>query len=145
MLQHEVWIKTPKGRDRFMGNALAGDGSARRKAEDTERKRWAKELASIIEEARLPLVQVAEGLRSKEAALLRAAQGRRASTLRRRVRDWRKARRFFLLTLGRAWPDGAAAALEYIKVCAEGPSGKSMVKDFLDALAFVEICRARQM
>ena len=54
------------------------------------------------------------------------------------MRDWKKARRFFLLTLGRAWPDGAAAALEYIEVCAEGPSGKSMVKDFLDALAFVE-------
>ena len=118
--------------------ALAGDPSGRRKAEDSERQRWASEVAAIVEEAKLPSAQVAEGMHSKETALLRAARGRRASTLRRRVRDWRKARRYFLLTTGQVWPRGVAAALEYVEVCAESPSGKGLALDFLNALTFME-------
>jgi hypothetical protein len=54
------------------------------------------------------------------------------------VRDWRKARRFFLLTAGKPWPAGAAAALDYAEVCAESPAGKILVRDFMDALAFIK-------
>ena len=118
--------------------ALAGDPAARRKAEDSERHRWAHELAALIEEASLPLAVIAGETQNRESVMLRAAQGRRASTLRRRVRDWRKARRFFQLTLGRPWPTNEAAVLDYVEVCASAPSGKILVRDFMDALAFLE-------
>ena len=94
--------------------ALPGDPSARRKAEDSERGRWAARLADFVSEAGLPLAALAETAAVPGAVLSRVAQGRRAGTLRRRARDWDKARRFFTLSMGRPWPRGPADFLEFV-------------------------------
>ncbi len=117
---------------------LAGDPAGRRRAEDTERTRWATELASLVKEAVLPLAALAAQGERGEAALLRAAQGRRASTIRRRVRDWWKARRFFLASTGKAFPTNAAQVLDYIEACAEDRAARHAIESFSAALAFLE-------
>ena len=48
---------------------LAGDPSARRKAEDAERVRWTEELARLVAEARLPLARLASEGAAPESVL----------------------------------------------------------------------------
>jgi hypothetical protein len=95
--------------------AAAGCEQAREKAEIKERERWLVELTSIVREARLPLALLAEKSPNPEAVLRRGAQGRRAATLRKRLRDWRRARAYFVRALGSPWPAGVGEVLEYIE------------------------------
>ena len=118
--------------------AVAGDERAREIAEEKERRRWLDELSEIIKEAGLPLAVLAERSPNAEAILRRCAQGRRATTLRKRVRDWRKARSYFLRALGTPWPADAADVLEYIEARASEPCHKTTLQSFHLALAFVE-------
>ena len=66
--------------------ALSGDPAARHKAEQQERQRWLNRIADIVVEARLPVAQMALALERPEVVLTKLGQGRRARTLRQRVR-----------------------------------------------------------
>ena len=118
--------------------ALAGDPAGRRRAEDAERRRWLERLGGLVVEAGLPLAEVARSVPQPQVILDRVGQGRRATTLRRRCRDWEKARRFLVLQLGRAWPRDVGDLLLYIDAMVEGGYAPSAFVGFVSALAFLE-------
>ena len=95
--------------------ALAGDPAARQKAEQAERRRWLNCLADLVVEAKLPVAQLALALEWPEGVLMKLGQGRRARTIRQRVREWDKARRYFLTMYDLPWPSSEAHLLEYLQ------------------------------
>ena len=79
---------------------LAGDDLALLElAERNERDRWTKEIREIVKAAKLPVAVRS----SEDAMLLRVAKGRGPNTLRKHVKTWQKAARWFEATYGVAW------------------------------------------
>ena len=106
--------------------AAAGGAEARADAEAKERARWVTELQSLIRHAHLPIVSVAETTNLPGSAWAGIAQGLRARTIRRRVKDWAKASRYFATTTGHPWPQSLGIFLDYLQVlCDGGPSVNS--------------------
>eukprot|EP00971_Amphidinium_carterae_P053125 1046413-Amphidinium_carterae.1 len=63
--------------------------------------RWVQAAGEIVVEAQLPLSKVA----GNDPKLLDSiGQGLRAGTLRLRVREWRRARKYFMATWNSCWP-----------------------------------------
>ena len=85
--------------------------NARANVEKSERDRWVTELRKLVEEAGLPINHVAEAGVPEEAVWSGLGQGLRARTLRRKVRGWGKASRFFALSHGHPWPQSVASVL----------------------------------
>lgn len=83
---------------------IAGtDLALRELAERKERDRWIEEIWSTVKAAKLPVA-----LRSSdEALMLRVAKRRRPNTLRKHVKAWQKASRWFFATYGVARTSGA--------------------------------------
>ena len=72
--------------------------------ERQELERWRQELASLVSEAKLPVVDHSCSARNPELALSLGLGSARASTIRKRVREWKKFRSFCLATTGEVWP-----------------------------------------
>ena len=88
--------KWPTGLGKLL--AVAGESEQlRHRAEEVERDRWIKELASFMEEAGLPAVAAggSEGLQT-----VRIGKGRRASTLRKHVKTWTRVRSWLISAFG---------------------------------------------
>jgi hypothetical protein len=66
------------------------------------------------------------------------AQGLRALTIRKRIRDWLKARTFFQVADAMPWPEHAGIVIEYIHAITEKEASKSAAWDFMEALVFLE-------
>ena len=106
-----------------------GPATAREVAEGAKRAEAVASLAEIVREARLP---------AAVRGALYVGQGRRAGTLRTRLRTWRKVRAWLLVTHGSPWPTGVAAMVSYLEHLAEEPCPRSRVDAVAAALAFVE-------
>ena len=100
--------------------AAAGGAEARADAEAKERARRVTELQALIRHARLPIVSVAETTNWPGSAWAGIAQGLRARTIRRRVKDWAKASRYFITTTGHPWPQSLGVFLDYLQVLCDG-------------------------
>jgi hypothetical protein len=111
---------------------------AREMAEATDRARWAQKAGELVSEANLPLHLVAARTADPERTLLQVAQGLRALTLRKRVRDWAKARSFFMLAHSAPWPTHEGMVIDYIQTLAGEGVSKSAAWDFMGALKFLE-------
>eukprot|EP00971_Amphidinium_carterae_P236388 4691285-Amphidinium_carterae.1 len=107
---------------------------ARAEAEALERGRWVQAAVEIVVEAKLPLSEVAAG---DEKFLAAVGQGLRVGTLRMRVREWRRARSYFMATWSVVWPIKVQQVLEYMHSLAECMS-LSTINSFVMALAFFE-------
>ena len=118
--------------------ALMDDPNARAAAEVRERLRWTREAAAIVQEAQLPLAKTAELTMDPSATLARIAQGRRARTLRKRVRDWEKVRRFLLGAYGRVWPVAIHELIDFVNTLSAGENPRSSISSFMGALTFFE-------
>ena len=118
--------------------ALMDDPNARAVAEVRERTRWTVEAAAIVQEARLPLAKTAELTMDPAATLARIAQGRRARTLRKRVRDWEKVRRFLLGAYGHVWPVAIHELIDFVNALSAGDNPRSAISSFMGALTFFE-------
>ena len=111
---------------------------ARARIEEKERSRWLTRLVRIITEAHLPLVQIAQQTLKPEATLATAAQGRRHRTLRQRVRTFLKASDWFFAVFGLRFPATEAQVIDYMRDRADEPCGKTCLRSFVSALAFIE-------
>ena len=78
-------------------------------------------------------------MRNPDSLLSTLGRGRRASTIRRRILDWRRASRFFSLSYQIAWPKHVSQVLEYTTALIDGGSGSSAVERFVHALRFLEV------
>jgi hypothetical protein len=75
--------------------AGAGVGTSLGDIEIKERARWLVVLLRIIRGAQLPVLAEAEGAMDPDRLLKHGGRGRRASTLRQRVKTWLRAERWF--------------------------------------------------
>ena len=107
----------------------------RHQVEEAERDRWIKELKSIMEEAGLPAVTAGgwEGFPT-----VRIGKGRRASTLRKHVKTWTRARSWLISAFGVPWPQHAVQFALYLESRAMEPCGKSIPASIYKTLMFME-------
>ena len=117
--------------------AATAPASARAERESAERLRWVSKAGEVVVEAGLPLAQHAAGSAEPARVLAVVAQGRRAKTIRKRVRDWTRASRFFTYAHAVAWPSSLDMVLDYMGTLHEAGS-KSAAFDFMGALMFFE-------
>ena len=99
-------------------------------------------MKELVKELRLhptlPAVEESSRSLDPERRLQRAGRGRRATTLRKRVRDWRRMSRWLEGARGRGWPAIADDVLCYLEMRAAEPCGRTCYTAALQALAFME-------
>ena len=106
--------------------------------EESETKRWAMALGTIITEADLPARKIAEATSDPCGTWLRLCGSRRARTLRQGVRSWEKFGTWLKLAMGTMWPSGPAAIIDYLEERALEPCGPTIPASLLMALQLVE-------
>ena len=109
---------------------------ARAEAENSERLRWAKELAGLLAEAGLPFARSLEG--RGEADDLRCCRGLRAGTLEQRISCWRPFRRWLVTQGFGPWPRGTQDVLDYLAVRRSEKAARTAFSSQLGALRFLE-------
>ena len=129
-------VKWPSKLRRKLASA---DGiNARSQAEASERARWIGALHTFIRQAQLLIMDSASASAQPSAAWAGIAQGLRARTLRRRVKDWQKAARYFVMTTGASWPSDVGAFLGYLQVLSDGEVAPSTFSSAIIACKFME-------
>jgi len=111
--------------------------------EDKERRRWVAAAIQILVSDGYPIAALAAKTSDPEAVIRRAFGGRRASTLRRRVRTWRRVRSWLLASGYPVIPVGdvgAAHISEYLGELASGGCGATTPKYVRAALGFFASC-----
>ena len=142
-----VWLRDMSGAQlrrkcsaarRGRADGLALEGESRAKREHSELLRWREELAQLIKEAGLPVVKQALLSSAPEAVIIAAVGCPRASTIRKRVREWRKIRAYSMSVCGSPWPDHVGVLLDFILERVEEPCGHTVPESILATLAFME-------
>lgn len=116
--------------------ALAGeDLSLRELAEKQERTRWLGELKQIIARSGMP---AGENKLAGDLSDSRFAKGRRASTLRKHVKTWNVAARWFKGTFNVAWPRHPHDVVAYMEARLTEPCSRTSLDSFYATLMFLE-------
>ena len=123
---------------RAKGLARASGEESRQAVEAKELERWRKELASLIVDAALPVVEPMALVRDRDAVLVGALGPARASTIRKHVREWRKARAFCVSVSGKPWPEHIGVILDYLHERRLEPCARTAPAAFLAALSSIE-------
>ena len=118
--------------------ATADSATSRADAEAEERNRWLEELVWILEEANCPALALAEKMENPKKALMRCGGGKRAKTLRKKLRTWKMFRKHLLRLYGSPWPTCISQVVGYAEQRAAEPCGPSFFDSFLQALGFME-------
>ena len=129
-------LRWPTRRQRRLATAVTINERAT--VEQRERGRWVKELGAMIREAQLPLAQRAQRSLDPEAAFRRYGRGRRASTLRTRIREWRRLRDWMQKVHKRPWPTSAEQVVDLLEERALEPCGRTCFTSCLTAVIFAE-------
>ena len=114
-------------------------------AEERDRDRWVLEAVEIFTRDEWPIAGIAEGAVDPQAVLRRSLGGRRARTLRARVRTWRRVRAWLVAAGYCPCPQGLAGArhiVEYLCELAGGACARTVPRAILSALQFIEQCGA---
>ena len=133
----------PAGRwpTRYHRNLSAAQGQgALAQAEELERERWVKKLLNIIMKYNLPIMAVARQSQDPLSVLRRSAGGKRALTLRKYIRAWGPAEKWFD-KCGITFPAGQlgiAQVLDYLGNRAAEPCARTVPASFMTALSFLE-------
>ncbi len=117
--------------------ALDGDVRAREKAEEAERNKWLGRLQVILDS--LDASSRRQSGCADDRRLIKAlVGGRRASTLRARVRTWEQYRRWLRAARGLEHPRSAGDFVDYLFDRSEEPCGRSVLRGAYDMLRFAE-------
>ena len=118
--------------------ALDGEPRGRELAEDAERQRWITKLTVFIQGSGAEVAsREGEGLHHHSVAKLLAA-GRRASTLRARVRAWVRFRKWLRESFDTDHPRSSRDALDYLLVRADEPCSISVIKAIRALYGFID-------
>lgn len=137
------WLRAHSGARarRVASLKLSGkEGLSRAALEKQEISRWRGILAELAIEAELPIKYQA-ALASPDAPLsmVENALGcMRASTIRKRVQEWRKIRNYSLGMRGKPWPQHVGVLLAYLKERCEEPCARTVPEAIKGALVFME-------
>ena len=106
--------------------------------ERAELQRWRDQLVELLLEAKTPMAQQAQLASNPQATVSACLGSMRASTIRKRVREWRNLRAFSLGLDGCPWPKHVGVVLDYLQDRIAEPCGGTVPEEVLEALAFME-------
>ena len=118
--------------------AQVKDGAMRADIEREELQRWRSELASLVREAKLPAADFADLAQHPDAILEAAIGSVRASTIRKRVREWKKFRAYCQASSRSVWPSHVGIVLDYLLERRMEPCARTVPCAILSCLAFLE-------
>ena len=105
---------------------LEGNPQARAEAETRARSRALESLLALVQQAGLPVVSAFKGSGSADGLLEVIGHGRRARTIEKRVRAWKKAATFFSLSFGSPWPVEISQVLSWLRTLRDEGSWASL-------------------
>ena len=120
--------------------SLTGDPLERTKLEQFEKNKWSDILASLFEEAKLPVCRIWKQCSSPELARLQSFGSRRGPTLKSRARLWIKVRDWLMIEFHRPFPFDVTDMINYLNVRGLEPCGRSFPNQLSATLAFIEDC-----
>ena len=129
-------LRASFGRLPKAGAPRMGQSRAAREAEVLRKAR--AELAELLVEAKLPITAQADQCREPEKVVAAAVGSVRASTIRKRMREWRKVRAFSLGVAGEPWPPHIGIVLDYVQERTQEPCARTVPAAILGALGFME-------
>ncbi len=119
--------------------------STRAEADQEERRRWTQELVRMLTEIDAPCIRALAGSAHPQRLLALQTGGRRPTTLRARVREWKRYQAWLVRAKGRSWPMTVADILDYALERLEEPSTKSVLRSFWATLNFMERLSGREV
>ncbi len=105
-----------------------------------KRDKYIQELVDLLQSLGAPSAAEAAHSAEPRSVLALMAAGRRAATLRTRLRAWRAFGRWLNVSYQLGWPTHHTQLLEYCKVRAAEPCGRGTIRGAIAAVAFVEKC-----
>ena len=137
------WLRKQSGAKRrcdlrVSHRATTRSDQSRAAREAAELLRWRSELADLIAEAKLPLAMQACNCREPDKIISSAPGGMRASTIKARVREWRKLRAYSLGVAGIAWPPNLGIVPDYLQERVAEPCARTVPHSILAAFSFME-------
>ncbi|CAE7222603.1 unnamed protein product [Symbiodinium sp. CCMP2592] len=114
------------------------DATQRAKEEQLARKKYALQLAEILKEAKLPLVQQLEGVDRPEEVWPRIFGTRRSKTLRNRLKAWQPFRTWLQCVHEVQWPTSVRQLIDYSNERFRSECGKTVLNSFQASLAVLE-------
>ncbi len=125
------------GTSRRRGVDLVGDERGREKAEADDRNKWLQRLMAIL--AGLDAASLrATRCRDSQRLVGALVGGRRASTLRARVRAWEKYQGWLRDARGVSQPTCTGDLIDYLLDRAAEPCGRSVIRSTFDMMRFAE-------
>ena len=118
--------------------AHAEDPDARAKLEQEEIGRWRRELASVLRDVDLPIVKIAAEALDPEAVLLSASGRKRASTIRARLRVWKRVQAWLFTVHHVNWPASVAQMHDVLNDMVAGGCARTAPGGVAAALVFLE-------
>ena len=118
------WLRSKSGACRCSGKLLlrgpkqlsrVEDGQSREAFDKQRLLHWRRELAELVSEAGLPIAAQAQLSSAPEEIIVASLGAMRASTIRKKVREWRKLRNFCLGACGCPWPSHVGVVLDYLR------------------------------
>ncbi len=124
--------------ERRRAAAGAGDSDGRARAEVQERRRWIEELVKILTIMEAPCIKEAQASSDPERAIKLLVGGRRVTTLRARVREWRKAALWLRGTTGSSFFTTSSNMMDFLCDRFDQSGTKSAVQSAFAAIRFME-------
>ena len=112
---------------------------ARELAEARDRRRQVEKLVEVIMVAELPALVASKEALDPSARLMRCGRGRRATTIRQRVREWLRFRQWLASAHGVMHPVCAQQVRDYVEVRLAEPCTRGVILEFQKALNFIEM------
>ena len=110
----------------------------RHEKELRDKERFALELATLIQEAALPVSLQIETLQDPKKAWFRIFGSRRSKTLRNRFRAWSRFRAWLIAYNGQCWPKDLGDVIAYVEENIENGCGISFPSEFQAAFVLLE-------
>ena len=127
-LVHSAAARPRKYRARYLSAQFQGP-TARKDAEDSERNRWTTELADLLRGTQSPMGQPGNQL---------TGGGRRASTLRSRVRGVKRFLSWLALRHELTYPTELSQLTEFLQVRLQEPCNRGSLKGSHHSMVFLE-------
>ncbi len=128
---------TPRSRLRATGSTVADNRLASAK-DGEQRKHYVDEIVGDLIKLQCPTAAAAAHTSDPRGTLSLVAAGRRASTLRARLRAWRAFGRWLWAAYGERWPSTWHRLVDYLRARAEEPCGRQTLLSIAHAAAFWE-------
>ena len=97
-----------------------------------------REVIEVLRRASLPAVIRAETSINPDMAWMGCTGKARPKTIRKRLREWRKAENWFLRVIGNAWQIVPGEVVDYVHDRAEEPCARTVPGSILGALSCME-------